>query len=68
VAFQTNHGMVRGMAELLSVRCQSASGCLQAFRFVALDDADGVKLRKTLESLFGQTVIGSGPAAGLRHD
>ena len=38
VAFQTSHGIVRGMAELLSVRRKSQSGCLQPFRFVALED------------------------------
>ena len=62
VAFQTTHGTIRGMAELLSARCESTSGCLQPFRFVALDDADHNRLRKTLESLVKETLIGSGPA------
>ncbi len=62
VAFQASQGTVRGMAELLSVRCESKSGCLQAFRFVALEDGDDTRLRMTLESLIGQTVIGSRPA------
>ena len=66
VAFQTSHGIVRGMAELLSARSESKSGCLQPFRFVALDDEDHSRLRMTLESLLDQTLIGSGPATGLR--
>ena len=64
VAFQTSHGMVRGMAEVLSARSKSKSGCLQPFRFVALEDDDQTRLRKTLESLRDQTLIGSSqPAA-----
>jgi hypothetical protein len=60
VAFQTSHGIVRGMAELLSVRSKSKSGCLQPFRFVALEDEDHTRLIMTLESLRNQTLIGSG--------
>jgi hypothetical protein len=64
VAFQTSHGMVRGMAEVLAARSKSKSGCLQPFRFVALEDDDQTRLRKTLESLRDQTLIGSSqPAA-----
>ena len=58
VAFQTSHGIVRGMAELLSARRGSKSGCLQPFRFVALEDEDHSRLRMTLESLRDQTLIG----------
>jgi len=58
VAFQTSHGIVRGMAELLSVRRKSQSGCLQPFRFVALEDEYHTTLRMTLESLRDQTLIG----------
>ena len=50
VAFQTSHGIVRGMAELLSARSESKSGCLQPFRFVALDDEDPTRLRMILRS------------------
>jgi len=57
--FQTSHGMVRGMAEILSTRSKSKSGCLQPFRFVALEDADHTRLCETLESLRDQTLIGS---------
>jgi hypothetical protein len=59
VVFQTSQGAVRGMAELLSARGQSKSGCVQAFRFVALEDEDHTRLRMTLESLRSQTLIGS---------
>jgi hypothetical protein len=59
VAFQTSHGIVRGMAELLSTRGKSNSGYLQPFRFVALDDEDHTRLRMTLESLWDQTLVGS---------
>jgi hypothetical protein len=58
VAFQTSQGTVHGMAELLSPRCRSTSGCLQPFRFVALDDEDYNRLRMALESLLDQTMVG----------
>ena len=56
VAFQTSQGIVHGMAELLSPRCESASGCFQPFRFIALDDQDHSRLCMVLDSLFDQTV------------
>ena len=65
VAFQTSHGGIRGMAELLPARSKSKSGCLQPFRFVALDDEDHTRLRMTLESLLDQILIGSGPATAF---
>lgn len=58
VAFQTSMGTVHGMAELLTARCESASGCLQPFRFVALDDDDHTRLRMALDSLLDRTVVG----------
>ena len=57
VAFQTSQGRVRGMAELLSPRRESTSGCLQPFRFVALDDQDHSRLRMAMESLLDQSVV-----------
>jgi hypothetical protein len=57
VSFQTSQGIVRGMAELLSVRRKSQSGCLQPFRFVALEDEYHTTLRMILESLRDQTLI-----------
>jgi len=59
VAFRTTHGAIRGMAELLPARSKSKSGCLQPFRFVALEDEDHTRLLTTLESLRNQTLIGS---------
>jgi len=57
VAFQTSVGTVHGMAELLAARSESDSGCLQPFRFVALDD-DHTKLRMALDSLLDRTAVG----------
>jgi hypothetical protein len=57
VAFQPSQGRVRGMAELLSPRRESTSGCLQPFRFVALDDQDHSRLRMAMESLLDQSVV-----------
>ena len=57
VAFQTSQGRVRGMAELLSPRRESTSGCLQPFRFVALDDQDHTRLRMAMESLLDRSVV-----------
>ena len=57
VAFQTSQGKVRGMAELLSPRRESTSGCLQPFRFVALDDQDHSRLRMAMESLLDRSVV-----------
>lgn len=57
VAFQTSQGRVRGMAELLPPRRESTSGCLQPFRFVALDDQDHSRLRMAMESLLDQNVV-----------
>lgn len=56
VAFSTNKGTVHGMAEFLRPKNQSTSGCLQPFKFVALEDEDHTKLRMALESLSDQTV------------
>jgi hypothetical protein len=50
VAFQTTSGPVRGMAEMLHPRQVSANAILQAFRFVALDDADHSTLTFTVSS------------------
>jgi|ERR1700690_3847833 len=58
VAFQTSQGKVRGMAELLPPRRKSTSGCLQPFRFVALDDEDHTRLRAAMASLMDRTVVG----------
>ena len=64
VSFQTDHGVVRGMVELLSARSKSKSGCLQPFRFVAIEDEDHTKLRMTLESLRNEILIGTSQPGG----
>src|SRR6266542_3022569 len=51
LAFQTKEGTVQGMAELLAATRQSSSGCLQPFRFIALNDDDFTRLRMAMESL-----------------
>lgn len=58
VAFSTSKGTVHGMAELLGPKNQSISGCLQAFKFVALEDEDHTRLRTALESLSDRTIVG----------
>ena len=58
VEFQTSQGKVQAMAEVLSPRCESASGCYQPFRFVALDDQAHTRLRMALASLLDQTLVG----------
>ena len=58
VVFQTSKGTVHGMAELLAARRESTSGCLQPFRFVALDDESHTRLRMALELLLDQAMIG----------
>ena len=50
LAFQTKSSSVSGMAEVLQTREKATSGCLQAFRFVALDDEDHSKLRALLRA------------------
>lgn len=58
LAFQTSQGTVHGMAEILSLRYQSKAGCLQPFRFVAMDDEDHTKLRMALDLLLDRTMVG----------
>jgi hypothetical protein len=57
IEFDTSQGRVHAMAELLSPRRESSSGCFQPFRFIALDDQDHSRLRMALESLLDQTVV-----------
>jgi hypothetical protein len=51
LAFPTNNGSVRGMAEILEPRVKASSGCLQPFRFIALEDEANNSLQMALESL-----------------
>ena len=58
VTFQTSQGAVRGMAEILQPTRKSTSGCLQPFRFVALDDEDHARLRRAMELQLDKAAIG----------
>ena len=58
LAFPTNNGSVRGMAEILEPRVEGSSGCLQPFRFIALEDEANSSLRMALESLQDRVTTG----------
>jgi hypothetical protein len=51
VAFHTQSGPVRGMAEMLSPLHSTREGALQPFRFVALGDDDHRALRMAVDSV-----------------
>jgi hypothetical protein len=65
LAFPTSKGTVRGMAELLVARGESTSGCLQPFRFVALDDESHTRLCMVLETLSDRAVVPSNKSVPL---
>ena len=50
VAFQTQSGPVRGMAEMLTPVRAATDGSLQPFRFVALGDDDHRALRMVVDA------------------
>src|ERR1700733_5795953 len=58
VAFQTQSGPVRGMAEILSPLRKTTTGVLQPFRFVALEDDDHRRLRMSLDHVTDRTLLG----------
>jgi hypothetical protein len=58
VAFQTQSGPVRGMAEILSPTRKTTTGVLQAFRFVALEDDDHRRLRTSLDHVADRKLLG----------
>ena len=58
VAFQTQSGPVRGMAEILSPMRKTTDGVLQAFRFVALEDDDHRRLRTSLDHVTDRSLLG----------
>jgi hypothetical protein len=58
VAFQTQSGPVRGMAEILSPTRKMTDGVLQAFRFVALEDDDNRRLRTSLDRVTDRSLLG----------
>ena len=57
IAFQTQSGPVRGMAEMLAAN-RTRSEVIQAFRFLALGDEDHRALRTVLESAADQSFAG----------
>jgi hypothetical protein len=58
VAFETQSGSVRGMAEMLHPM-KATNGTLQPFRFIALGDDDHNSLRRTVEASADRTFLGS---------
>jgi hypothetical protein len=58
VAFQTQSGPVRGMAEILSPMRKTTEGVLQAFRFVAIEDDDHRRLRTSLDHVTDRSLLG----------
>jgi hypothetical protein len=55
IAFQTRAGSFRGMAEMLQPFNVQQKACMQAFRFIALEDEDHRKLRMALDSALDQS-------------
>jgi hypothetical protein len=64
LAFPTNNGAVQGMAEILEPKVKARSGCLQPFRFIALEDEAGNSLQMVLESLHDRVTAGRGLRRG----
>jgi hypothetical protein len=58
VAFQTQSGPVRGMAEILTPMRKTSDGVLQPFRFVALEDDDHRRLRMSLDHVADRSLLG----------
>jgi len=64
LAFPTNNGSVQGMAEILEPRVEGSSGCLQPFRFIALEDGASNSLQMALASLQDRVTAGRGLRRG----
>src|SRR6202050_375115 len=58
VAFQTQSGPVRAMAEILSPMAKTKESVLQPFRFVALEDDDNRRLRISLDHVTDRSLLG----------
>ena len=58
VAFETESGAVKGMAEILQPTRKSTNETLQPFRFIALEDDDQRNLRNVLDSRMDQDFLG----------
>lgn len=57
IAFQTQHGPVHGMAEMLNAK-SATDGVLQPFRFIAMGDDDHRALRIVVDSVSDRSFIG----------
>ena len=57
VAFATQIGAVRGMAEMLNP-IPATDGALQSFRFIAMGDDDHRALRTMVDSVSDQSFLG----------
>src|SRR5713226_10739166 len=66
LAFPTNNGSVQGMAEILEPKVKASSGCLQPFRFIALEDEANHSLQMVLESLQDRVTAGRRLGRGWR--
>ena len=58
VAFQTESGAVKGMAEILQPTRKSKDEIMQPFRFIALEDDDHRTLRNALDSRVDKDFLG----------
>ena len=58
VAFQTDSGPVRGMAEVLPPMRKLSDGVLQPFRFIALEDDDHRRLRISVDQVVDRRLLG----------
>ena len=58
LAFQTQSGPVRAMAEVLAPMRKTTDGVLQPFRFVALEDDDSRRLRISLDHVTDRDLLG----------
>lgn len=58
VAFETQSGPVRAMAEILSPMRKTTDGVLQPFRFVAIEDDDHRRLRTSLDHVTDRSLLG----------
>jgi hypothetical protein len=58
LTFQTCKATVHGMAEILEPMANARAGCLQPFRFVALEDEAQGRLSTVLQSLLDQITVG----------
>jgi hypothetical protein len=58
VAFQTESGAVKGMAEILQPARKSKGEIMQPFRFIALEDDDQRALRHVLDSRVDKDFLG----------